>query len=46
MVTVLPKFKIMQKLIDNINEKARENLNGIAIIFLSKKNKMWHFGQH
>ena len=23
-----------------------ENLNGIAIIFLSKRNKMWHFGQH
>lgn len=32
MVTVLPKFKIVQKLIDNINELTRENLNGIRVV--------------
>ncbi len=32
MVTVLPKFKIVQKLIDNINGRTRENLNGIRVI--------------
>ena len=31
-ITVLPKFKIVQKLIDNINSRARENLNGIRVI--------------
>ncbi len=32
MVTVLPRFKIVQKLIDNINGLTRENLNGIRVI--------------
>lgn len=32
MITVLPKFKIVQKLIDNINELTRENLTGIRVI--------------
>lgn len=32
MVIVLPKFKIMQKLIDNLNEKTSENLNGIRVV--------------
>ena len=32
MVTVLPKVKIVQKLIDNINELTRENLNGIRVV--------------
>lgn len=32
MVTVLPKFKIVQKLIDNINNLTRENLTGIRVI--------------
>jgi len=32
MVTVLPKFKIVQKLIDNINNLIRENLTGIRVI--------------
>ena len=32
MIIVIPKFKIMQKLIDNINELTRENLNGIRVI--------------
>ena len=32
MVTVLPKFKIVQKLIDNINGLTRENLTGIRVI--------------
>ena len=32
MITVLPKFKIVQKLIDNINGRTRENLNGIRVI--------------
>lgn len=32
MITVLPKFKIVQKLIDNINELTRENLNGIRVV--------------
>ena len=31
-ITVLPKFKIVQKLIDNINNVTRENLNGIRVI--------------
>ncbi|MBP3765724.1 MAG: ABC transporter ATP-binding protein [Bacilli bacterium] len=32
MITVLPKFKAVQKLIDNINNIARENLTGIRVI--------------
>ena len=32
MIVVIPRFKIMQKLIDNINEITRENLNGIRVI--------------
>ena len=32
MVVVLPKFKIMQKLIDRLNCVARENLTGIRVI--------------
>src|SRR5574344_1550304 len=31
-LVVLPKFKIVQKLIDNINELARENLKGIRVV--------------
>ena len=31
-ITVLPKFKVIQKLIDNINNIARENLTGIRVI--------------
>lgn len=32
MFTVLPKFKIVQKLIDNINALTRENLTGIRVV--------------
>ena len=32
MVIVLPKFKIVQKLIDNINGVMRENLTGIRVV--------------
>ena len=32
MIFVLPKFKLIQKLIDNVNEKTRENLKGIRVI--------------
>ena len=32
MIVVLPKFKLIQKLIDNINELTRENLKGIRVI--------------
>lgn len=32
MITVLPKFKIVQKLIDSINNLIRENLTGIRVI--------------
>ena len=32
MIAVLPKFKIIQKLIDNINSLARENLSGIRVV--------------
>ena len=32
MVLVFPKFKIVQKLIDNINDKTRENLIGIRVV--------------
>ena len=32
MLIVLPRFKIVQKLIDNINDKARENLTGVRVI--------------
>ena len=32
MVVVLPKFKVMQKLIDRLNCTARENLTGIRVI--------------
>ncbi len=31
-VLVFPKFKIVQKLIDNINDKTRENLIGIRVV--------------
>ena len=31
-ITVLPKFKIVQKLIDSVNGLIRENLNGIRVI--------------
>lgn len=31
-VIVLPKFKIVQKLIDKLNKVARENINGIRVI--------------
>ena len=31
-LTVLPKFKIVQKLIDNINALTRENLTGIRVV--------------
>lgn len=32
LITVFPKFKIVQKLIDNINGLTRENLTGIRVI--------------
>ncbi len=32
MLIVLPRFKIVQKLIDNINDKIRENLTGVRVI--------------
>src|SRR5574344_1235319 len=32
MIAVIPKFKIVQKLIDKINSLARENLTGIRVI--------------
>lgn len=32
MLIVLPRFKIVQKLIDNINDKTRENLTGVRDI--------------
>ena len=32
MLIVLPRFKIVQKLIDNINDKTRENLTGVRVI--------------
>ncbi len=32
LILVLPKFKIVQKLIDKINNVTRENLNGIRVI--------------
>jgi ATP-binding cassette, subfamily B, multidrug efflux pump len=32
LITVLPKFKLVQKLIDNINELTREHLKGIRVI--------------
>ena len=32
MVIVIPKFKIVQKLIDKINDVTRENLNGIRVV--------------
>ncbi|MBQ9012963.1 MAG: ABC transporter ATP-binding protein [Bacilli bacterium] len=32
MIIVIPKFKVIQKLIDNINGVTRENLNGIRVI--------------
>ena len=31
-ITVLPKFKIVQKLIDSVNGLIRENLNGIRVV--------------
>src|SRR5574344_1268663 len=31
-ITVFPKFKIVQKLIDNINNLTRENLTGIRVV--------------
>ena len=32
MLIVMPRFKIVQKLIDNINDVTRENLNGIRVV--------------
>ena len=32
MIIVLPRFKLVQKLIDNINSLTRENLKGIRVI--------------
>ena len=32
MSIVMPRFKIVQKLIDNINDKTRENLTGVRVI--------------
>ena len=32
MLIVIPRFKIIQKLIDNVNEKIRENLKGIRVV--------------
>ena len=32
MLIVLPRFKLVQKLIDNINDKTRENLTGVRVI--------------
>ena len=32
MLIVLPRFKIVQKLIDNINDNTRENLTGVRVI--------------
>lgn len=32
MITVMPKFKLVQKLIDKINGLARENLTGIRVV--------------
>ena len=32
MALVLPKFKNMQKLTDNLNRVARENLTGIRVV--------------
>lgn len=32
MLIVLPRFKIVQRLIDNINDKTRENLTGVRVI--------------
>lgn len=32
MIVVLPKFKIIQKLIDNINSLTRENLTGVRVV--------------
>lgn len=32
MIIVIPRFKIVQKLIDNINEITRENLTGIRVV--------------
>ena len=32
MIVVLPKFKLIQKLVDRINELTRENLKGIRVI--------------
>ena len=32
MIVVFPRFKVVQKLIDNINDKTRENLTGIRVV--------------
>lgn len=37
--TIIPKFEIIQKLIDKINNKFRENLNGILVIRSLNKQK-------
>lgn len=39
MLIALPKFKIMQKLIDNVNLVSRELLSGIYVIRVFKKEK-------
>ena len=45
MLIVLPRFKIVQKLIDNINDKARENLTGVRVIraFNAEKYQEYRF---
>ena len=39
MLIVLPRFKIVQKLIDNINDKTRENLTGVRVIIAFNAEK-------
>lgn len=47
MLIVMPKFKIVQKLIDNINDKTRENLTGIRVVraFNAEKYQEERFGE-
>ena len=40
MLIVLPRFKIVQKLIDNVNGLTRENLKGIRVIRAFNAEKM------
>lgn len=40
MLTVLPRYKIVQKLIDNVNGLTRENLKGIRVIRAFNAEKM------